>query len=118
MSAPRFLADEDLRYDIVRAVRRLEPTVEIKSVVELGLSGASDTEVLEFACVNHWLVVSHDVNTMRGLAAQRIVAGEGMAGLLLAPQTRSTRAIAESLLLIWSASQLGEWEERVEYLPL
>lgn len=34
MSQPRFLADEDLRGDIVRAVRRMAPEVMVTTVFE------------------------------------------------------------------------------------
>ena len=47
MSAPRFLADEDLRFDIVLATRRFEPALEFLNVVEMGLSGKDDLEILE-----------------------------------------------------------------------
>jgi hypothetical protein len=36
MGRPRFLADEDLRGSIVRAVRRKAPQLEIATVVDLG----------------------------------------------------------------------------------
>jgi len=118
MSTPRFLADEDLRLDIVRAVRRLEPSAEFRTVVGCGLSGASDADVLDYASAEDLIVVSHDVNTMKGLAESRLAQGIEIAGLLLAPQGRGTRAVAESLVLIWSASQHVEWRDRVVYLPL
>src|SRR5687768_11564072 len=101
MSRPRFLADEDLRFEIVLAVRRLEPAIEITTVVESGRSGATDAEVLEFAKAQGLIVISHDVNTLRAEAEQRVADGRGVAGVLLAPQRQPTRAVAESLVLLW-----------------
>ena len=95
----------------------MEPAVEIANVVEQSLSSASDEEVLEFAWRERWLLVSHDVNTMRAFAERRIVDGRGIHGLLLAPQSRGTRTVAECLILIWSASEFEEWRDRVVYLP-
>ena len=63
-------------------------------------------------------VVSHDVNTMKGTAEHRVAAAQGMKGLFLVPQSRRTRLIAESLVLIWAASQAEEWQDRIVYLPL
>lgn len=60
MTRPRFLADEDLRFEIVTAVRRLEPALDIATVVELGRSGSKDGEILEFANKNGLLVVAHE----------------------------------------------------------
>jgi hypothetical protein len=118
MSRPQFLADEDLRGSIVRAVRRIAPTLEIVTIVEANLSSASDEEVLEFAWNNKLLLVSHDVNTMKTFAQRRIADGHGIRGLFLAPQRRAIRLIAESLVLIWEASELEEWRDRIVYLPL
>lgn len=117
MSLPRFLADEDLRGTVIRAVRRMKPSVEFTTVVEQGLSSAADKEVLDFAWRERWLVVSHDVNTMKAFAEQRISDGIGIHGLFLVPQSRPTRPVAECLVLIWSASEFEEWRSRNVYLP-
>src|SRR5262245_28871680 len=117
MTRPRFLADEDLRFEIVLAVRRLEPLIDIATVRELSRAGSSDAEVLEFAQSNGWLVVSHDVNTLKAEAERRIADGRGVAGTFLAAQHSSTRPIAETLVLVWSASEAEEWRDRVVYIP-
>jgi hypothetical protein len=118
MSTPRFLADEDLRRAIVTATRRLEPTLEFAIAQDVGLQGVPDPEVLEFANANGLLVVSHDVNTMKAAAEARIADGRGVSGLFLAPQRHPVRAVAESLVLIWAASQAEEWGDRIQYLPI
>lgn len=117
MSPPRFIADEDLRGTIIRCVRRMKPAVELTTVVEQGLSSAGDEELLDFAWRERWLLVSHDVNTMKAYAEQRISDGLGLHGLFLVPQSRPTRPIAECLVLIWSASRFEEWRNRIVYLP-
>ncbi|MBI3411805.1 MAG: DUF5615 family PIN-like protein [Planctomycetes bacterium] len=86
MSRPRFLADEDLRFEIVLAIRRLEPAVEIATVSELGRSGSSDGDILEFAHGHDLLVVSHDVNTMKAEAESRIADGRAVTGVFLVAQ--------------------------------
>jgi hypothetical protein len=82
------------------------------------VAGASDHEVLVFAQANDWLVVSHDVNTMKAAAEERIRAGSGINGLFLVPQRRQTRTVAESILLVGKASRAEEWRDRIVYLPL
>ncbi len=118
MSQPQYLADEDLRGSIVQAVRRLESDLEITTIVEQGQSSISDEEVLAYEWVNQWLLVSHDVNTMKAFAERRIAEGHSIHGLFLVPQSRSTRTVAENLVLIWSASAFDEWRDRIVYLPL
>jgi predicted nuclease of predicted toxin-antitoxin system len=118
VSRPRFLADEDLRFEIVLAVRRLEPSVDISTVFEIGRARSTDAEVLDFANANGLIVVSHDVNTMKAEAESRIADGRGIAGLMLTAQRSSTRSAAESLVLIWAASEAEEWTDRIVFLPI
>jgi hypothetical protein len=118
MSQSRFLADEDLRSAIVRAIRRLEPSMELTTVQEEGLTAADDASVLEFCCQNRWLLLSHDVNTMKALAEERIEKQIGICGLFLIPQDRPTREVAESVVLMWAASEFEEWQNQIVYLPL
>jgi hypothetical protein len=117
MSRPRFLADEDLRGSIVRAVRRTRPSLDITTVVEQGWTSASDESVLDFAWQHRWLIISHDVNTMRAFAQQRIADGRGVHGLFLVPQRRSVPMVVECLLLIAEASEFEEWRDQIVYLP-
>jgi hypothetical protein len=117
VSLPKFLADEDLRFEIVLALRRLETRMEILTAVESGYGGLTDHEVLQFASDAKLLVVSHDVNTMKAAAESRISSGEIMRGLFLVPQSRATRPVVQSLHLIWSHSSAEEWEGQIIYLP-
>ena len=50
---------------------------------DLGVATQRDPEVLDFAARENWIVVSHDVNTMREATAARLAAGLPMNGLLL-----------------------------------
>ena len=45
----RFAADEDFNYDVVRALRRALPTIDIVGVREAGYSERSDPEILDWA---------------------------------------------------------------------
>lgn len=117
MSRPRFLADEDLRGSIVHAVRRTSPAIQIATVVEHNLPSASDDEVLEFAWRGGWLIVSHDVNTMKAFAEKRIADRRGIHGLFLVPQHSATTPVAECLALIFEASEFEEWRDKIVFLP-
>jgi hypothetical protein len=117
MSRPRFLADEDFRGTIVRALRRKESMFDIVTVVEENLASATDDEVLEFAWRHEFLVVSHDVTTMKYIAERRIADGRTIHGLFIVPQQRAISSIVESMLLIWEASQFEEWRDRIVFLP-
>lgn len=118
MSRPRFLADNDLNDAIVVGARRREPAIEIARLRDLDLARLVDSEVLRIAAQESWIVVSHDVNTMREAACARLAGAMPMNGLLLAHQRTPVSLIIESLLLIWAASEAEEWAGQVEFLPL
>ena len=77
---PRFLADEDWRSQILNAIHCAEPLVEIVTVRELGLSGMKDHQLLDYASSEKWLILSHDVNTMKPEAERRIANGQTVNG--------------------------------------
>jgi len=83
MSRPRFLVDQDFNEHIIQGVWRLEPAVEFLRVRDVGLEEKSDTEVLEYAANENWLVISHDVNTMSAAARTRLTNQQRMTGLFL-----------------------------------
>lgn len=117
MARPRFLTDQDFNENIIRGVERLEPNVEFLKVREIGLEEASDSEVLEYAAENQWIVLSHDVQTMSKEGIVRINNGQPMTGLLLVHQRSPIGQIIDDLLAIWGASELEEWSNRVFFLP-
>ena len=118
MSRPRYLSDHDLNEQIVDGVLRREPGIELVRVRDVGLRDWPDAEVLRYAADERLLVVSHDVNTMPAAAYARLDAGQSMPGLLMVRQTHPVGPIIESLVLIWSASEMEEWEGRVWFLPV
>jgi hypothetical protein len=40
-----------------------------------------------------------------------------VAGVLLTPQHSLTRDVADSLILMWAASEAQEWRDRVVFIP-
>jgi hypothetical protein len=96
----------------------MAPVVEFTTAVDEGLQSAPDADVLEAAWQGRWLVVSHDVTTLRALAEDRVAGGGEMHGVFLAAQHRSVREITEALVLIGEASEFEEWNNLVTFLPL
>jgi hypothetical protein len=113
----RFLADADLNHNIVRGVRVREPRIDFKSADEACLRKLSDIEVLEIAAKEGRLLVTHDESTMPVHYAERLASGRNCPGVLIAPQSVPIANIIESLLIIWSASELPEWIGHLWYLP-
>ncbi|MCE9554408.1 MAG: DUF5615 family PIN-like protein [Planctomycetes bacterium] len=117
MSRPRFLADHDLNEHILTGALRQEPAIEIVRVRDVDMSRQADHEILAFAEREGMLVLSHDVNTMPAAAYARLVTGQSIAGLFMIQQTLPISSVIDSVVLIWSASELEEWRDQVVYLP-
>lgn len=114
----KLAADENLNNDILRGLRRMLPTVDIVRVQDVGLMGADDPQVLEWAATERRVLLTHDVTTMTELAYQRVARAEPMPGIFEIPATLSTREAINDLRLIVECSVEGEWEGQVRYLPL
>jgi hypothetical protein len=114
----RLLADENLDNDILRGLLRRSPDVDVVRVQDVGLSGADDGTVLEWAAREQRLLVTHDARTMIALATGRVSSGRAMPGVIEVSRRLSVGAAIEDLLLLVECSHPGEWEGRVLFLPL
>jgi hypothetical protein len=94
------------------------PDLDMVRVQDVGLAGAKDPTVLEWAAREGRIVLTHDVSTMRKHAYARIVAGLRMPGLFSVSQSLPVVRAIEDILLIAECSLEGEWEGQIRYLPL
>lgn len=114
----KFLADENFRGALVRGLLRRRPTLDLLRVAEVGLGGADDPAILDWAAREGRVVLTHDAATLIGFAYQRLAAGLAMPGIIEVRQEAAAGQIIDDLLLIADASHEGEWEGQVVYLPL
>jgi len=78
----------------------------------------SDPEVLTFAGELQRAVVSHDVGSMPAHFRTFSNDRKRSSGVFLIPQNLDVGTAIDELLLIWSASDASEWEDRLMWLPL
>ena len=57
----RFAADENFNGDIIRGLLRRKPDLDVVRMQDVGLSGADDGTVLEWAALQGRVVITHDV---------------------------------------------------------
>jgi hypothetical protein len=119
MSRPKFLADNDLRDEIIKGVRAREPVIAFPRMREVGLAQFDDDDALDWAAERGFTIVSHDVNTMSAAASWRINADRPMAGLLLVQQsTPQIRVVVDDLILIGVAAEAEELANAIRFLPI
>ena len=114
----RLLADENFNHDLVRGVLRRVPALDLVRVQDVGLREIDDPAILDWAARERRVVLTHDANTMPAFAYERISRGAAMPGLFVVTQQVATTMVIEDLLLLAQASDAGEWENQVLYLPL
>lgn len=114
----RFAADENFNNNIVRGLLRHKPDVDIVRIQDVGLSGADDPTVLEWAAQERRVLLTHDVSTVTHYAYDRVQAGKPMPGVFEVGRTVPIGVAIEDILLLAECSEEGEWEGQVRYLPL
>lgn len=112
----RFQADNDLNKAIVRAVVRREPAVDFRSAQAARLDCVPDPEVLSHSAQNGRILISHDFQTMPE-HFQEFVREHHSSGVLLIPQDLPIGIAVDTLILVWAATDPGEWENRLCLIP-
>jgi hypothetical protein len=112
----RFQADNDLNQNIVKALLRLEPSIDFQTAHAANLRGVPDPEVLAYAAKEGRVLVSHDITTMPRHFGEFIQATNS-AGVLIAIQEAPIQTIVEDLLLIWMVDEAEDWVNRIRILP-
>jgi predicted nuclease of predicted toxin-antitoxin system len=108
----RFLADENFNNNIVRGLLRRQPILDIVRVQDVGLSGADDPTLLEWAGTEKRLILTHDVSTMTHYAYERVKTGQPMPGVVEISNAVPLGTAIDDLLCLAECSLEGEWEGR------
>src|SRR3990172_2730333 len=106
----RLAADENFNGDIVRGLLRRNPTLDIVRVQDVGLSGADDPSVLEWAADQGRIIVTHDISTLAKHALDRVAAGQPMPGVFEVRSVFSIGQAIDDLILLAECSIEGEEE--------
>jgi hypothetical protein len=114
----KLLADENFNNDIMRAVLRRSPAIDIVRIQDVGLSGVDDPTVLAWAAEHGCVLLTHDVTTLTRYAYERNERRQGMPGVFEISGTVPIGRAVEDMLLITECSLENEWEGQIRYLPL
>jgi hypothetical protein len=114
----RLLADENFNGDIVRGLRLRQTNLDLVRVQDVGLVGADDPTVLNWAAENNRIILTHDRATMPAHAFERLAAGLEMPGLFLVSDRLPTGQAIDEIVLMDSCTDQREWDRQVVYLPL
>jgi hypothetical protein len=114
----RFLADENFNNDILRGVWRRLPAASFLRVQDTEIAGADDSHVLGYAAEQGYIVLTHDVNTLRGCFYDRMKATLPAPGVFLIHKHIPIGRVVDALEMIILVSEQSEWDGKITYVPL
>lgn len=112
------VSDENFNNDIVRGLLRRKPGLDIVRVQDVGLRGADDPTILEWAAQEGRVVLTYDAATMAHYAYQWVHEHKSMPGVIEVADDLPVGAVIEDVLFLAEYSEPREWEGQVIYLPL
>ena len=114
----RLLSDEDVPGDIVRGLRRRQPGLDMVRVQEVGLSGALDPDVLDWAARQGRQIFTRDRKTMTAHAYDLVSQGLIMPGVFVLPEHMPIGQAVTELETIALAGEPDDRQNLVIFLPL
>lgn len=114
----RLLADENFNADIVRGLRRRLPAIDAVRIQDVGMRGADDEAVLQWAAAEGRMVLTHDVSTLIDFAWKRVAAGQRHSGVAAVSQQAPVGAVVADLVLLAECSADDEWANQILFIPL
>lgn len=114
----RVLLDENFDHRILRGLLLRLPSLDFVIAQETAMQGVTDLALLEWAARDGRVLLTHDLKTIPKYAYERVDAGIPMSGVFAVPRSLPIGVAVEQLELLIAASLEGEWENRVQHLPL
>jgi hypothetical protein len=120
MSAPCFLLDEHIPHAIARGLRNQESAIRVFVMGKPNSPaiGTPDPDLLSWIESHKCLLVTNNRSTMPVHLREHLTAGHHIPGILIIAKHFALRQILDELYLIWGASLLDEFKDRIVYLPL
>jgi predicted nuclease of predicted toxin-antitoxin system len=113
----KFVADENFNGPLFAALSKALPPGALARVQELGLSGADDPMILQWAADHQSIVLTHDEATFKDFAYSRVGVGLSMPGVFIVKQSARLTEIVEEIMILHQCSDPKEWEDLVTYIP-
>lgn len=114
----RLLADENLDNTIIRGLLRRNSEIDIVRVQDIGLSGAEDPVVLEWAANEERVLLTHDVATITRYAYERLANNLTLAGVIEIHANAPIGRVIEDLFMILECGVAEDFDGQIYYLPL
>jgi Domain of unknown function (DUF5615) len=112
----KYLLDEHIHVAIASGLWQKLPDLQIAET-RLLFPGLSDPELLEWATVQGYILLSSDRNTLIEFYNERLRAGLHSEGVFILRQGISFGEMIDELSVIALASEATEWANQVNFIP-
>lgn len=120
MSEVRYLVDENTPRAIGDSLHRRQPELVVLIVGDdlAPPRGTLDPDILLWLEREGYGLITRNRRSMPRHLRDHLTAGHHVPGIFTLRPRASLGQIIDDLLLIWGASQLGEYTDQIVYLPL
>ena len=120
MTGIRYLLDENMSHGVRDQLLYHEPTLPVLCIGDdmAPALGTPDPLILDWLEKNDYILISRNRKTMPAHLKEYLDMGKHVPGILLIRRGISIGQLVEDLLLIWETSELKDYQDRIEYLPL
>ena len=120
MTNIRYLLDENTPHAVRDQLLLREPEMQVLVIGDekSPVLGAPDPVILKWIEQNGYILITRNRRTIPGHLREHLAAGHHVPGIFLLRRRFALGHLIEDLLLIWRASKPGEYQDRIEYLPL
>lgn len=120
MSAVRYLLDENVDPLFRTELLRYEPEMVVWRIGDPTTppAGSSDPDILVWCEENGFILVTNNRRSMPQHITEHLGTGRHYPGILELNPNMSIGETIEELILIWSASEREEYQDKLLYLPL
>ena len=117
---PRFLLDEHVNPAVQRQLQRRSLELVVLRVGEIGAppKGTPDADLLAWAEVERFVLVSEDRSTLPDCLRARLDSGGHSYGILWIRPGTTVGHLIEELFPIWQVCEVDEFRDRGIYIPL
>ncbi len=109
--------DENIPLAVSHGIQRKLPTTDIARVVDVGLLGATDPDILARGATEDRILLTKDRATMSFFAYERMREGLVMPGVILITQDMSLGSLIEELVMILECGHSEDFNNLVYTIP-
>ena len=113
----RLATDENISKRLLRGLFRREAGLDLVRVQDVGLAGADDPTILDWAATDRRVLLTYDTATMPRHVYDRVARGRPMSGVVVIREFAPMGQALKDVLILATCSEEGELAGQVRYLP-